>query len=132
MTTRGSYAHKLSLNYAKMLKTLFNTVEDRLKKLLNFEVSGVRWRSDGSRYSQEYKSFEIYAATITISMTEYHHWINCQAYGSFLTQQSMGENEYDKSGHLYFHFFEALNDAFEVQFFFRASFLHLTKDTDSK
>ena len=29
-----------------------------------------------------------------------------------------------------FHSFEALNDAFEV-YFFRASFLHLTKDSDS-
>ena len=29
-----------------------------------------------------------------------------------------------------FHSFEALNDAFDVQFF-RASFLNLTKDTDS-
>ena len=31
---------------------------------------------------------------------------------------------------VYLHFSEALNDAFEVQFF-RASFLHLIKDTDS-
>ena len=30
-----------------------------------------------------------------------------------------------------FHCFKALYDAFEVQFFFRASFLHLTKDTDA-
>ena len=31
----------------------------------------------------------------------------------------MGGNEYGKSSHLseYFHFFEILNDAFEVQFF---------------
>ena len=30
----------------------------------------------------------------------------------------MGKNEYGESGHLvYFHSFEALNDAFEVQFF---------------
>ena len=43
-----------------------------------------------------------------------------------------GGNEYGKSGHLsIFTFFKALNDAFEVQFFFRASFLHLTKDTDN-
>ena len=40
--------------------------------------------------SQEYKGFEIYAVTINISMTEYHHWINSQAYHLFsLTQQSM-------------------------------------------
>ena len=30
-----------------------------------------------------------------------------------------------------FHSFEALNDVFEVQFLVRASFSHLTKDTDS-
>ena len=33
--------------------------------------------------SQEYKSFEIYAVTIKISMTEYHHWISGQAYHLF-------------------------------------------------
>ena len=33
--------------------------------------------------SQEYKSFEIYAVTINISMTEYHHWINGRAYHLF-------------------------------------------------
>ena len=47
----------------------------------------------------------------------------------------MGGNEYGESGPfwplVYFHSFEALNDAFEVQFFFRASFLRLTKDTDT-
>ena len=47
----------------------------------------------------------------------------------------MGENEYGESGPfwplVYFHSFEALNDAFEVQFFSGASFLHLTKDTDT-
>ena len=32
---------------------------------------------------QEYKSFEIYAVTIKISMTEYRHWINGQAYHLF-------------------------------------------------
>ena len=37
----------------------------------------------------------------------------------------MVENEYGKSGHLsFFHFFEAFNGAFEMQIFFRASFLH--------
>ena len=35
--------------------------------------------------SQEYKSFEIYMymVTIKISTTEYHHWINSQAYHLF-------------------------------------------------
>ena len=46
----------------------------------------------------------------------------------------MGENEYGESGPfwplVYFHSFEALNDAFEVQFF-QGFILHLTKDTDT-
>ena len=33
--------------------------------------------------SQEHKIFEIYALTIKISMTEYQHWINSQAYHLF-------------------------------------------------
>ena len=42
----------------------------------NFDVCVV-WCSDGPIInSQEYESFEIYAVTIKISMTEYHHWIN--------------------------------------------------------
>ena len=47
-----------------------------------------------------------------ICMTEYHHW------PFILPQQSMGGNEYGISGHLHiFAFFEALNNAFKVQFF---------------
>ena len=41
-------------------------------------------------------------------MTEYHHLINRQALPFILTQQSVGGNEYGKSGHLYFSSFEAL------------------------
>ena len=56
---------------------------------------------------------------------EIYDWIsplNKRAGSAFiLTQLSMGENEYGESGPfwplVYFHFFEALNDAFEVQFF---------------
>ena len=33
--------------------------------------------------SKEYKSVDIYGVTIKISMTEYHHWINGQAYNLF-------------------------------------------------
>ena len=34
--------------------------------------------------ARKYKSFEIYAVTIIkISVTEYHHWINGQAYHLF-------------------------------------------------
>ena len=47
-----------------------------------------------------------------------------------LTQKSMEENEYGKSGHLSIFNVEALKDAFEVQFS-SASFLHLIKDTGS-
>ena len=39
--------------------------------------------SDGLMNSQEYNSFEIYAVTIKIFMTEYPHWINGQAYHLF-------------------------------------------------
>ena len=55
-------------------------------------------------------------------MTEYHHWINGQAYRLIL-RAVYGENEKDKSGHFFFclskfHFFAALNGAFiKVQFF---------------
>ena len=38
---------------------------------------------DVSINSQEYKSFEIDAVIIKISMTEYHHLINRQTYGLF-------------------------------------------------
>ena len=67
----------------KELKTLFNIVEAPFKNLLNFDVCVVRWCSDGPINSQECKSFEIYAVTIKISMTEYHHRINSQANHSF-------------------------------------------------
>ena len=58
------------------LKTLFNIVEVPFNKLLNFDVCVVWWCSDGPLNSQEYKSSEIHAISINISMTEYHHWIN--------------------------------------------------------
>ena len=38
---------------------------------------------DGSINSQDYKSFETDAVIIKISMTEYHHLINCQTYCLF-------------------------------------------------
>ena len=58
------------------LKTLFNIVEAPFKKLLNFHVCVEWWYSDGPLNNQEYKSFDIYAVSIEISMTEYHHWVN--------------------------------------------------------
>ena len=54
---------------------MFNIVEAPLKELLNFDICVVWWCSDGPINSKEYKSFEIYVATIKIWMTEYHHWI---------------------------------------------------------
>ena len=59
-----------------VLKTLFNSVEAPLKKLLNFDVCVVWWCSDEPLNSQEYNSFQIYAVSIKIFMTEYHYWIN--------------------------------------------------------
>ena len=44
--------------------------------------------------------YVVIVVAIKISMTEYHNWINCQAHHLFWTQQSMGREEYDKSGHL--------------------------------
>ena len=38
---------------------------------------------DGRIKNQEYKSFEIYAVTIKIYMTEYHHRINSWVYHLF-------------------------------------------------
>ena len=42
----------------------------------------------------------------------------------------MWRNEYGKIGKVYFHFFKAINDAFEA-LFSRASFLHYITDTGS-
>ena len=56
----------------------------RFKILLNIDVWAVyKWCSDGPINSQEYTSIEICAVAIKISMTEYHHWINGQAYHLF-------------------------------------------------
>ena len=68
--------------------------------------------------SQECKRFEIDAVTIKKYVTEYHHLTNSQAYIFILTQQSMGEvSTWQIWAFVYFHSFEALNDAFDVQFF---------------
>ena len=129
--TPGCIHTLYSVGKAMRLKTLFNIVEAPFKKLLNFDVCVVWWCSDGPLNSQEYKSFEIYVVSIKISMTEYHLLNKRSGRPFILTQQSIGRNEYGISGHLHiFCFFEALNGAFEVQFF-RASFLHRIKDTDS-
>ena len=60
-----------------------------------------------------------------------YYWISLnKPPGLILTQQSMGSNEKEIRWLVYFHFFEALNRAFEVQFF-QGFILHLIKDTDS-
>ena len=69
------------------------------------------------------QSFEIDAVTIKKSMTEYHHWINGLAH-NYSNTVVYGENEYGESGHL--SIFTLLKYTF-----FRASCLHLTKDTDT-
>ena len=58
-----------------MLNTLFNIVQAPFKKkyLLNFDVYVVWWCSDGPINTQEYNSYEIYAVTANISMTQYHN-----------------------------------------------------------
>ena len=51
---------------------LLNIVQARLLFFFNSDVCVVGC-SDGQINSQEYKSFEMYAVTGKISMTEYHH-----------------------------------------------------------
>ena len=86
------------------------------------------FRLDGPINSQAYKSFEIFAVTINISMTEYTVrliiYVNTTVYGEKRVRLIRPL--------VYFHFFEAaLNGALEAQFFFRASFVHLIRDNDS-
>ena len=52
------------------LQTLFNIMEAPLIIFLNFDVCVASWCSDGPINSQEHKSFEMYAVTIKISVTE--------------------------------------------------------------
>ena len=79
----------------------------------------------------EYTSFEIDRITIKIPMTEYHHLKNLSDFWFILTQQSIGENEHGKSGHL--SIFTSLKHLMMLLKckFFRASFLHHIIDTDS-
>ena len=64
-------------------------------------------------------------------MTEYHHWINELA-AHYSNTVVYGEKN-GESGHLskIFTLLKHLMYAIEAFNFFRASFLHLTKDTDS-
>ena len=59
------------------LKTLFKIVEAPLKK----KITLINVLYDDIQIIQEYKSFDVYAVTIKISMTSImHHWMNGQAY----------------------------------------------------
>ena len=61
-----------SVDQTERLKTLFNIVEAPVlkKTLMSALYDDVNY---GPLNSQEYKSFEIYAVSIKISMTEYNH-----------------------------------------------------------
>ena len=79
------------------LKTLYNIVEDRFKKLLNFGVYIMmfRWINKQPGMQKFWKCCSHY------HLIYEYHLINSQTYLSFiLTLQSIGENEYGKSGHL--------------------------------
>ena len=82
--------------------------------------------------SQEYKSFEIDAVTFKISITEYYHLINHQAYGLFQNSNvTMGQNEYGNSCHLsIFTFLTFLMMRLKC-FFSGLHFENLIKDTDN-
>ena len=79
------FLFKTPYNVLQMCHTTFkdlvvlNIVNAPFKNILNFDVCVVWWCSDGPINSQEYKSFEIYAVIIKISMIESHHWINSQS-----------------------------------------------------
>ena len=53
------------------------------------------------QYTARNSRVEMYAVTIKISMTEYHHLINCKGSWFIVTLQSIGGNEYGKPGHSY-------------------------------
>ena len=97
---------------------LCNSVEAPFKRLLNFNVCVLWWRTDGPMISQEYQSLCGYYQ----DMTKHHHLKNRQAY------------------HLFYHnsLWEEMGKINPVTCLFsllkctfvRASFLHLSKDTN--
>ena len=102
-----------------ILKTLFNILEAWFKKIVELWclccIMMFRW------IKKQPGSFEIDAVTtkiyVTHSLTEYHHLINRPADGLFHHSSLWGEMSMVMQSLPYFHFFEALTDAFEVQFF---------------
>ena len=66
------------------LKTFLNIAEAQFKKWLNYDVCVVyNDVQKDKKTAGNTNSFEVYAVTIKISMTEYHHLINSLAHGLF-------------------------------------------------
>ena len=91
----------------------------------------VWWCSDGPLNCQGFKSFEIYAVSIKISMIEYHQWINDLVDHLFFHSSLWGEmSMVFLVTCIMFAFLKHLMVLLRCNFV-RASFLHLIKGTDS-
>ena len=68
-------------------KQLLKTSGISTWKLMNFDIcvvyDDVQIDRNNKKKNRNTTSFVIYSVTIKISMTEYHHWINGQAYHLF-------------------------------------------------
>ena len=113
---------------ASALKTLFNIVDSPFNFVLNFDVCVVWWCSDGpiNSHAGIQKFWHLCG-----HYQDIYDWISplTKRLGLpvILTQQSMGRNEWDKSGHLsIFTSFKHLMVLFGA-IFFRASFYTLSK-----
>ena len=71
--------------------TLWSTMWMLTLWMLALKYAKLWWCSDGSIKSQECKSFRIYAVTIQIFMTEYHHFTKCQTNGYSNTAANVGK-----------------------------------------
>ena len=118
------------LDHCQSLNTLFNIVEAPFKKIVEpwcvCCMMMFNWTNKQPWIQTFWNLCGLYQ--------DIYDWIlplNKWSGSSFiLTQQSMGRNEYGISGHL--HIFAFWKHTVLVRCsFFRASFLHLFKDTDS-
>ena len=102
------------------------------------------WSFESPPPPQECKSPEIDAVPIKKSMTEYHHWVKvcCSSICNIFIFLNIpwGKEYPDNVVHSevqlvkHFHSFEALNDAFEVQYFIWESadeVYTLSRDTET-
>ena len=109
--------------WAFFFKTLFNIVGAQFKQIFNKCLCCMMMfrTSDGSLYSQD-----------TMRLLSRYIWLNITVRLIFYSSIAVyGRSEYGKSSNLStFHFFEALDNAFEVHFI-QGFILHLIKDTDS-